>query len=130
MSGDYKVGYGKPPKKHRFKKGQSGNPRGRPKGTRNLKTDLAEELAERISLREGERALRVSKQRALLKSLMAKALKGDARAAALILALVQRLLSEDAAEGQAVELSTEDKAILTRFLARRPSRGDEEKGNA
>ena len=28
---DYEVGYGKPPKEHRFKKGQSGNPRGRPK---------------------------------------------------------------------------------------------------
>ena len=30
----YDVGYGKPPKKHRFRKGQSGNARGRPKGAR------------------------------------------------------------------------------------------------
>ena len=57
---DYEVGYGKPPKAGRFKPGQSGNPRGRPKGTLNLKTDLQQELAERISVREGDRQLTVS----------------------------------------------------------------------
>jgi len=36
MSNDYEVGYKKPPKQGRFKKGQSGNPRGRPSGTKNL----------------------------------------------------------------------------------------------
>lgn len=41
---NYQVGYGKPPKHSRWKKGQSGNPRGRPKGTRGLKTDLHDEL--------------------------------------------------------------------------------------
>jgi Family of unknown function (DUF5681) len=32
MAGDYEVGYGKPPARSRFSKGQSGNPKGRPKG--------------------------------------------------------------------------------------------------
>ncbi len=45
-TGGYDVGYRKPPKHTRFKPGQSGNPRGRPKGTKNLKTDLIEELGE------------------------------------------------------------------------------------
>ncbi len=43
---DYEVGYGKPPRHTRFQPGRSGNPRGRPKDTKNLKTDLIEELAE------------------------------------------------------------------------------------
>jgi len=38
---DYEVGYGQPPHHTRFKKGQSGNPRGRPCGSNNLKTLLS-----------------------------------------------------------------------------------------
>jgi hypothetical protein len=53
---EYEVGYGKPPKSTRFQPGQSGNPRGRPKGTKNLKTDLIEELHETIEIREGNRS--------------------------------------------------------------------------
>jgi len=44
MRDEQPVGYGNPPKESRFKKGQSGNRRGRPKGSKNLKTDLTEEL--------------------------------------------------------------------------------------
>ena len=69
--GGYEVGYGKPPKHTQFEPGQSGNPRGRPKGTKNLKTDLMEELGEKILVREGEQARRVSKQRAVVMALVA-----------------------------------------------------------
>ena len=51
----YEVGYGKPPKASRGRKGQSGNRRGRQKGARNLKTELSEELAEIISIKENLR---------------------------------------------------------------------------
>ena len=74
------VGYGKPPEATRFKPGKSGNPKGRPKGSLNLATDLSAELGEQITVREGGRQHRISKQRALVKSLMAKALQGDVRA--------------------------------------------------
>ena len=49
---DYEVGYGKPPRHTRFKKGQSGNPRGRPSGSKNLKTLLNEALNERVVVTE------------------------------------------------------------------------------
>lgn len=75
------VGYRRSPRNSQFKPGQSGNPKGRPKGTVNLRSDLCEELGEHIRVREGERELKVSKQRAMLKALVSKALKGDARAA-------------------------------------------------
>jgi hypothetical protein len=42
MTDDYEVGYKRPPRNTRFCKGQTGNPHGRPKGARNIKTDLAE----------------------------------------------------------------------------------------
>ena len=56
MGDEQQVGYGNPPKGSRFKKGQSGNRRGRPKGSKNLKTDLTEELQTEIKVREGPRA--------------------------------------------------------------------------
>jgi hypothetical protein len=91
---NYEVGYRKPPKHTQFRKGQSGNPRGRPRGTRNLATDLSAELSEIVRVREDGSSRHISKQRALIKSLMAKALKGDARAAATVLALHARVVLE------------------------------------
>lgn len=116
---DDKVGYRKPPAKTRFQPGQSGNPNGRPKGSVNLKTDLRSELSERIRIREGERSLKVSKQRAMLKALVAKALKGDARAANVVLTLVGKLFEPEVAAEQVPSLTSDDQAILERFLARR-----------
>jgi hypothetical protein len=80
MADEYEVGYGKPPRDSQFKKGQSGNPKGRSKNTRNLKTDLAKILQKRISVREGERKFRVSGQEGMLMSRMSKCLKGDTKA--------------------------------------------------
>jgi hypothetical protein len=115
---DEAVGYCRPPRHTRFKPGRSGNPKGRPKGTLNLKTDLGEELSERIRVREGERDLKVSKQRAMLKALVAKALKGDARAANVILNLVSKLFEPEVAAERLPNLTVDDQVILERFLAR------------
>ena len=114
MPKEYAVGYRKPPKATRFKPGQSGNPKGRPKGSPNLATDLSTELGELITVREGGEPRRVSKQRALIKSLMAKALQGDVRATTALLALYARVITEPPDdEGGSVE--EHELLILRRF---------------
>ena len=116
---DYEVGYGKPPKESRFTKGLSGNPKGRPKGTRNFKTDLEEELHEQVRITEGGKSEEVSKQRAIVKRTVEKALKGDMRAVAMIGQwIMQHLGMED--EGIDTEgLNQDDKAIIERALSSR-----------
>jgi len=117
--GAYEVGRGRPPKHSQFKPGQSGNPQGRRKGARNLASDLAEELSERVQVREGGRQRALSKQRALLKALFAKAMQGDGRSASLIIALVSSLIKDEPAGAQREPLSTEDRALLDDFVRRR-----------
>ncbi len=112
-----KVGYGRPPKATQFRKGKSGNPGGRPKGSLNLATDLAAELGEQITVREDGRPRRVSKQRALIKSLMAKALQGDVRATAALLALYARVITETP-EDQNDPIESDELQILRRFAPR------------
>jgi hypothetical protein len=110
--GDYRVGYGQPPRSGQFRKGQSGNPKGRPKGTKNLKIDLMEELQERILVREAGREKRLSKQRALLKALTATAIKGDPRSANIVLSMVFRLFEDDPASQPDQPLTAEEWNIL------------------
>src|SRR6266446_1037282 len=114
MAQEYEVGYRKPPKTTRFKAGKSGNPRGRPKGSTNLATDLSAELSEQITVREGGQARRVTKQRALIKSLTAQALQGDVRATTALLALYARVISEPA-EAEINPIEEDELLILRRF---------------
>jgi hypothetical protein len=79
-----KVGYCHPPVHSRFKKGQSGNPSGRVKGSQNLKTIFNKILGEEISLREGSELRKVSKAEALVRGMVVGALKGDQRNLAML----------------------------------------------
>jgi Family of unknown function (DUF5681) len=76
-SSDYEVGYGKPPRRARFRLGESGNPRGRPRGATNLALLLDEELKQRVTVNENGRRRRITKQAAIVKHMVNKALSGD-----------------------------------------------------
>jgi hypothetical protein len=114
---DYEVGFGRPPKQTRFKPGQSGNPRGRPKRLPTFKEDFNAELRERLLLRENGRERRLSKQRALIKSLMALAIKGNVRAMNAVLASTRNF---DLGQNDKPEETVDpmDLAILEAFVLR------------
>jgi hypothetical protein len=76
---DYEVGYGKPPKATQFKKGQSGNKKGRPKKSRNFTTLLTEELDEVMTIREGNIKKRITARQLMAKTVVRAAINGDVR---------------------------------------------------
>jgi hypothetical protein len=82
---NYRVGYRRPPSEHQFRPGQSGNPAGRPKGVRNIRTELFEELNESVSILDGANRIEVSKARAIVKTLITLAIAGDPRAIATVI---------------------------------------------
>src|SRR2546429_33335 len=57
----YDVGYSKPPKETQFVKGQSGNKKGRPKGSKNLGTILYEAGRQLVDVTEKGRTRKISK---------------------------------------------------------------------
>jgi hypothetical protein len=81
----YHVGYGKPPKRHQFRPGQSGNREGRPKGAKNAATTLREILDRKIEVRTGSILRKIRVLDAILTRIAETALKGDTKAAAFLL---------------------------------------------
>lgn len=87
-SPDYDVGYGKPPAKHRFQKGQSGNPQGRPRKVRarRVKFDPAgsstedlilQEAYRAVTVREGDKSIELPALQAAMRTLNISAIKGS-----------------------------------------------------
>lgn len=113
---DYKVGYGKPPKHSQFKQGQSGNPKGRKKGSKGIKTDLRAQLITKVSVTENGQRKDLRMQEVILKTLAAKAAKGDVRAIELITSLTMQMFGiEDERKGKSI-LSASDQSILDDYL--------------
>lgn len=100
----YKVGYGKPPKHTQFKKGQSGNRGGRPKGAINQVTDnnlyaiIDREASRIVSVTNGDHQLSMTMANLVIKTLTQLAAKGNTRAMAMFLEHLRILDEEGLAE--------------------------------
>ena len=122
MSGpnDYEVGYRKPPEHSRWRKGQSGNPKGPGKGRTSLTREIQHELARRITINEEGRRKRITKGEAIAKRLVNSAVSGDPKAIPLILSEDRQHQIAAAVAGPAGASSTSeaDQKVILAFLQR------------
>lgn len=129
---DYDVGYGKPPGATRFQKGQSGNPAGRRRGSKNLSTILEEELEQRVVIRENGKQKTITKRRASMKQLVNKAASGEHRALQILMNYLHELERRTATVEDTAQLSDVDQEIVSGILERlqrlRQAGGGEENG--
>ena len=121
-SDGYAVGYGKPPKSTRFGPGRSGNPKGRPKGAKNLKTLIERELGRTVVIRDEGGRRSVAKREVVAKQLVKKALEGQDKAILTLLKISDEFeaVLKAAAAAQAATPSREpmdgtDREILAEF---------------
>jgi hypothetical protein len=117
----YAVGYGRPPIESRFQPGTSGNPRGRRKGTKNLKTLIRKAMTASVSIHEGTKTRRVSKIEGVVLRQLQSALTGDDRSAMAVIKMAMQmgLLEEPASNAtEDTALSGADERILGELLAR------------
>jgi hypothetical protein len=113
QSGEYEVGFGKPPLRSRFKPGQSGNPKGRPRGSKNLATLLDEELNARVPITENGKRKNVTMRKAISKQTVRKAAAGEERFIKLVFELDQRRsVREASAPSDNAPLDQDDRKVM------------------
>jgi hypothetical protein len=119
MAENYEVGYGKPPQHTRFKKGRSGHPEGRPKGTPNLRSAIRRAAEEKVKVHIGDRTLTMRSIEAMAYKLVQKALGGDIKAVKAVIELggLDQSFADAAAQGAAT-MRAEDLHLLRRALER------------
>jgi len=117
-NGTNDVGYGKPPQNFRFKKGRSGNPRGRPKGALNMATVLARTLREKVIIEENGKRKAVTKLQAAIAQLVSKATSGDGHAIRYLCQLVISAEERSVVAEPTTQLSETDQKVMDNILKR------------
>lgn len=113
---NYTVGYRRPPKATQFEKGVSGNPRGRPKGSRTVGAVLQDILRQKIAVTENGRTRRLPALEVILRRLANDAIRSEPRALKLLLALYDRYGESPETDLRLDEILAEDREILSNFL--------------
>ena len=114
--GEYSVGYGRPPQQTRFQPGRSGNPKGRPKGSRSVGAILQDIIRQKIAVTENGKTRRMSTLEVMFRRLVNDALRSDARAMKLLLSLVDRYGDSPETALPLDDVLAEDRAILAQYL--------------
>ena len=125
---DDSVGYGRPPKTGRFRKGNSGNPTGRPKKMPSFKSELARELQQPRAYSENGKSWQGTNLRAFVKSLVAAAIDCDGRAVAALLSAIRQY--GIGAEEETSEVDVEDLELLQAYLDAERARRKQEASSA
>jgi hypothetical protein len=115
----YPVGYKNPPRHTQFKRGMSGNAKGRPKGAKNFATVIEEELRTRIEVTENGKRKRISKREAIAKQTVNRAAAGDPKATSTL--LNEARLQENQNHlpiAQSLVVGPEDQMVIDSILQR------------
>jgi hypothetical protein len=119
---NYEVGYGKPPKKTRFKKGMSGNPKGRPKGAQNPNELASKLLWKKVTITQNGKPIKVPFIEALMGKIQAMAASGDHKAIKLVWEMYKECtqgtqagsIAEVMASHSSFELTAEEMASISK----------------
>jgi hypothetical protein len=114
----YEGGYGKPPHHTRFVKGQSGNPKGRPAGAKNVKTLLQEALNEPVVIAENGRRRKITKARAIITQLVNQSAKGDWRGIKLLLDFLRDIEGQTEPTSPEASFTATDEKVIEQLKAR------------
>ena len=138
---DYEVGFCKPPKATQFQKGQSGNPKGRPKGSKNKKTVLGalrmahkdfrdvimDEAMKEVEVKENGEIVTTSKLRLVAGQLMNKGIRGETRAAREAIRLAEKaILDEHKDVARFIEAERREREQLKQLWLHHSKTADEE----
>jgi len=123
----YETGYRRPPVSGRFKKGKSGNPKGRPKGSSNFLTLLEQELGQSIVVNENGKKKTITRMQAMVKRMVGGALQGDLKA---LMTLVEILRRTGRFEETDIDTLLPDdyESILDSFVEQRQKSGTKKTG--
>ena len=115
-----------PPRDTRFKPGQSGNPKGRPKGSCNLSTKILQQLRQLVTVTKGGKPVKMTKADVIANQMVDGSMKGDHKATVLVMKIDQEAATvQSAISGESTDFVIPDKENL-KFIAKRLSRLNEE----
>jgi len=122
----YAIGYCKPPTASQFQKGKSGNPKGRPKASPTVAELMAKESEKVVTVSQNGKAVKMSKQKLLINTILQKAIQGDVQFAKMVLQLLGLAPEPPLPE---MEISEADLALLQKAMEHHKGKTKPEQGN-